>query len=76
MRTAFLTGSTNDPAFVSGKIDVAQVVAPTVTWTRTEPKPRRWPSVSSSISSVTSWGRVMKYHAAGPSCSRIGSVNE
>ena len=76
MRTALLTGSTNDPALVSGKIEVVQVVAPTVTSTRTEPNPRCRPSVSSSISSVTSWGSVMKCQDPSPWCSQIGPMNE
>src|SRR5690606_27292133 len=61
-RTAFLTGSANVPAPVlSGNTDVRQVVAPMVTSTRTEPKPRGGPA-RSRISSLTSSGTVTNTH--------------
>lgn len=74
-RTAFFTGSTYVPRFVSGKIDVRHVVAPIVTSTRTDPNPvARWPA-RSSISSASASGRLRKYQAAGPSCSHTSASN-
>src|SRR6266545_3600692 len=58
VRTARLMGSTYPPRALSGKIEVFQVLPPTVTRTRSEPKPRRGPPTRSRISSDASAGRL------------------
>ena len=57
-----------------GKIEVRQVLGPTVTSTRTDPKPRRGtPSAMALISSASSSGTVTKCHDPSPEASQIHS---
>src|SRR5215467_14979198 len=74
-RTAFFTGSRYAPVLLSGKIDVRHEVAPTVTATRTEPKPPRAPAVMSVISALTSAGSDTKCQPSAPGYRHSGAAN-
>src|SRR5215470_13004279 len=74
-RTAFFTGSRYAPVLLSGKMDVRHEVAPTVTATRTEPKPRRLPAVRSVISELMSAGSETKYQPPAPGYCHSGAAN-
>ena len=58
LRTGRFNGSTKAPPPLPGKIDVFQLVPPTVTRTRSDPNPRRTPPATSRISSDSSSGSV------------------
>jgi len=60
---------------LSGKMDVRHEVVPTVTATRTEPKPARIPAVSSAISSPISGGSDTKCQPPSPGYRHSGAVN-
>src|SRR5215469_4677269 len=74
-RTAFFTGSRYTPVLLSGKIDVRHEVAPTVTATRTEPKPRRLPAVRSVISELIPAGSETKCQPPAPGYCHSGAAN-
>ena len=60
MRTCFFTGSTKAACSVEGNKEVDHVDAPSVTSTRTDPKPPVASPTTASTSSLTSWGTVTK----------------
>lgn len=66
LRTNAFTGRRYVPDFVSGKIDVAQVVLLMVTETGSEPHPRAFLPNVVFISSDSFLGTVIKCHAAEP----------
>jgi len=74
-RTAFFTGSRYTPVLLSGKIDVRHEVAPIVTPTRTEPKPRRAPAVMSVIYALTSAGSETKCQPSAAGYRHSGAAN-
>jgi len=75
VRTAFFTGSRYDPVLLSGKRDVRHDVAPIVTATPTEPKPRRVPAVISQMSVLISGGSETKYQPSAPGDRQSGAAN-
>src|SRR5215469_18114068 len=74
-RTAIFTGNRYAPVLRSGKSDVLHDVAPTVTATRTESKPRRIPSVSSVMSALISAGSDTKCQPSAPGYRHSGAAN-
>src|SRR5215475_14109459 len=74
-RTAFFTGSRYAPVLLSRKIDVCHEVAPTVTATRTEPKPRLVSAVMSEMSALMPAGSETKCQPSAPGYRHSGAVN-
>src|SRR5262249_6184267 len=63
------------PVLLSGKTDVRHDVAPIVTATRTEPKPRRIPAVTSVMSALIPGGSETKCQPSSPGYRHSGAVN-
>ena len=74
-RTAFFTGNRYAPVLLWGKSDVRHDAAPTVTATRTDPKPRRVPAVRSVMSALISAGSDTKCQPSAPGYRHSGAVN-